>query len=546
MQLVIPMSGFGERFRAAGYEIPKPLIEVDGKPIIAHVLDMFPGVSKVIFICNEDHLSKDLYRMREILTSICPNGVIVPIAAHKLGPVHAVLSALDQLNLEEPVVVNYADFTCRWSFSDFERFVVDKDLDAAVPAYRGFHPHSGGTTNYAYIRESEDSLLEIREKQPFTGNKMEEFASSGTYYFKSGNLMESCFREQISKQLNLGGEFYVSSAINLLAEAGLSVGVYEIEHFMQWGTPQDLAEYVYWSDLFRRLTDFRGESLAMKGIDYLGILAGGLGLRFQEAGYEIHKSLLFIGGRPVLEQVSRLAETRANFVAVRGSEVAHHITKGSLGNLVELDQRSDGQARSAKLLVDVARPQSDRTITIVSSDNLYLDQAGLADCFSGQESIDSIVIWATEPSPYALEKPENFGWVGFSGGELSSSLKQAPVFTGAKVITGAFTFSSHDVLEKLTDHLFSSDNKVNGEYYLDSLILIAKGLGIDVRIFEPRISISLGTPEEFETFRYWQSCFDRWPSHPYSIDGDPFIAESDLTKIRKELGETKHQPSEWK
>jgi NDP-sugar pyrophosphorylase family protein len=545
MQIVIPMSGFGERFRAVGYETPKPLIEVEGKPIIAHVLDMFPGVSKVVFICNADHLSKDAYRMQEILTSICPDGVIVPIAAHKLGPVHAVLSALDHLNLEEPVVVNYADFTCRWSFSDFERFVIENDLDAAVPAYRGFHPHSGGTTNYAYIRESDGGLLEIREKQPFTEKKTEEFASSGTYYFKSGNLMESCFREQISKQLNVAGEFYVSSAINLVAQSGLSVGVYEIQHFMQWGTPQDLAEYVYWSDLFRRLASFRSESIEIKGIDYLGILAGGLGVRFQEVGYNRHKSLLLIGGRPVLEQVSRMAKTRANFVAVRGSEVAHHIAKGGLGNLVEIDHLSDGQARSAKLLVDNAKPQIGQSVTIVSSDNLYLDHAGLPDRFSGQDSTDSIVIWATEPTPYALEKPENFGWIRFSGSELSTSLKKAPDFTGAKVISGSFTFSSLDVLERLTQHLFSSDNKINGEYYLDSLVLIAKELGIDVEIFEPIISISLGTPYEFETFRYWQSCFDRWSSHPYSIEDDPFISESDFAKVRKELGETKHQPSEW-
>src|ERR1700704_6380930 len=50
MQIVIPMSGFGERFRRAGYDIPKPLIEVEGKPIVAHVVDMFPGETDFIFI----------------------------------------------------------------------------------------------------------------------------------------------------------------------------------------------------------------------------------------------------------------------------------------------------------------------------------------------------------------------------------------------------------------------------------------------------------------------------------------------------------------
>ena len=52
MQIIIPMSGFGERFRRAGYSIPKPLIEVDGKPIIQHVIEMFPGEEKFIFICK--------------------------------------------------------------------------------------------------------------------------------------------------------------------------------------------------------------------------------------------------------------------------------------------------------------------------------------------------------------------------------------------------------------------------------------------------------------------------------------------------------------
>ena len=56
MQIIIPMSGFGERFRAAGYVVPKFLIEVDGKPIIQHVIEMFPGEKKVFFICNENHL----------------------------------------------------------------------------------------------------------------------------------------------------------------------------------------------------------------------------------------------------------------------------------------------------------------------------------------------------------------------------------------------------------------------------------------------------------------------------------------------------------
>ena len=80
MQIVIPMSGFGERFRRAGYVLPKPLIEIDGKSVIAHVIGMFPGETDFIFICNRDHLSEPSYRMEETISRYCPAGLVVAIA----------------------------------------------------------------------------------------------------------------------------------------------------------------------------------------------------------------------------------------------------------------------------------------------------------------------------------------------------------------------------------------------------------------------------------------------------------------------------------
>ena len=53
MQIIIPMSGIGKRFIDAGYKDPKPLIQVEGKPIIQHVVERFPGETKFIFICND-------------------------------------------------------------------------------------------------------------------------------------------------------------------------------------------------------------------------------------------------------------------------------------------------------------------------------------------------------------------------------------------------------------------------------------------------------------------------------------------------------------
>ncbi len=253
MQIVIPMAGSGERFRKAGYALPKPLIEIDGKPVIAHVLDMFPGESDCVFICSRNDLNEPEYCMEAILRQLCPAGRIVGISPHAFGPVHSVRQVEHALDPTQPVVVNYCDFTCYWDWLHFKRFVRETACAGAIPAYKGFHPHSLGSTNYAYLRETDGWVRDIQEKKPYTRNRMEEFASSGTYYFASGRIMSEAFRAAVEQNLNVGGEHYVSLAYKPLLADKKPVAVYPLQHFMQWGTPEDVAEYRGWSRAFRRL-----------------------------------------------------------------------------------------------------------------------------------------------------------------------------------------------------------------------------------------------------------------------------------------------------
>src|SRR5512139_1455323 len=249
MHIIIPMSGTGRRFLDAGYTAPKPLIEADGKPIIEHVIALFPDEKKFTFICNNDHLRDT--NLREVLRRAAPTGEIVGIAPHKKGPVHAVSLIADRIDDGEEVIVNYCDFGKYWDYGDFLGHTRGRKADGAVPAYKGFHPHMLGTTNYAFMRDREQWMLEIREKQPFTNDRMQEYASDGTYYFRRGGLVKKYFRQLMDEGIETGGEFYVSMVFNLLVRDGLAVSIYEIQHMLQWGTPRDLEEYQAWSGYFR-------------------------------------------------------------------------------------------------------------------------------------------------------------------------------------------------------------------------------------------------------------------------------------------------------
>lgn len=249
MNVIIPMSGIGKRFIDAGYTEPKPLIVVDGKPIIQHIIERFDTEKDCfIFICNEEHLHTT--NMRKVLESSCKNHTILSIKKQKLGPVWATLQASHLIKDNEPYIVNYCDFNWHWDYANFKQTITANECDAAMVAYIGFHPHLLGENNYASMRHENQWLLEIREKYSFTPNKMDCYQSSGTYYFARGIYIKKYFQQLLDKHIDLNGEYYVSLVYNELLQDHLKIYIYPIPYFLQWGTPDDLKEYEYWSTYF--------------------------------------------------------------------------------------------------------------------------------------------------------------------------------------------------------------------------------------------------------------------------------------------------------
>ena len=97
--------------------------------------------------------------------------------------------------------------------------------------------------------------IDVQEKKPFTTDPRNEFASSGTYYFKSFTLFKEYTKKMIEARLDVASEYYVSMVYKPMMEEDKKVLVYELEHFMQWGVPADLEEYLYWSGAFRKLLE---------------------------------------------------------------------------------------------------------------------------------------------------------------------------------------------------------------------------------------------------------------------------------------------------
>lgn len=530
MQIIIPMSGFGERFRRAGYSVPKPLIEIDGKPIVAHVIDMFPGESDFIFICNQEHLDEPAYRMEVILKEFCPSGRIVGIPPHKLGPVNAVLQVDHLLDPTKPVVVNYCDFTCYWDWHHFKRYVKETACAGAIPAYKGFHPHSLGSTNYAYMRETDGWAQDIQEKQPYTNNRMEEYASSGTYYFASAQIMGEAFRTVMEQDLNVGGEYYVSFAYKSLLENKKRIAVYPLQHFMQWGTPEDVAEYNYWSKVFRSLIACPERVSSPKGA--LVVPMAGLGKRFADEGYALTKPLIPVSGLPMVIQAAHDLPSAEQHIFVlradmpRHENVAIQLSACYPNALIKtIDRVTEGQACTTLIGLDALEGNlgmSCSPITIGACDNGVLYDVESLNKLVQDLSVD-VIVWGVRGYPNAIRNPKMFGWIDALDGQVRSVSVKTPLDNPESdpIVLGIFTFRSANDFRRALDRLIARDGRINGEFYIDSLINDAIALGLRCCLFEVDSYLCWGTPSDLRTFEYWQSCFHKWVSHPYclALDG---------------------------
>lgn len=518
------MSGYGERFRRAGYAVPKPLIDVDGKPVIGHVIDLFPGETDFTFICNREHLESPSYRLREALERHCPTGRIVAIEPHKLGPVHAVLQAADLIDPERPAIVNYCDFACYWDWDDFRRFVESTACDGAIPCYSGFHPHMLGSTNYAYVRVVDGWVTAIQEKRPFTADPMKEHASSGTYYFRSGALLREYFSKSVRPDLSLNGEYYVSMAYKPMLDDGRNIAVYGLQHFMQWGTPEDLEEYAATSRAFSALAAGSRRTPRHSGI--VLVPAAGQGSRFANEGYAQPKPLVPVSARPMLVQAVRdLPEADERLFVLRRDlpgmrEVAATLDETFPGcRTVWLDGPTEGQAMTCLAAADAIAP--DKPLTIGACDNGALYDAGSLERLLGDPECD-VIVWGARGHAGAARHPEMYGWIAAESDRVTGVLVKVPLTSprADPIVVGTFTFKRAGDFVASARRMIARDARVNGEYYVDTCINDAIALGLRVRLFEIDHYLCWGTPNDLRTFEYWQSCFHNWTSHPYRLERD--------------------------
>lgn len=521
MKVIIPMSGLGKRFVEAGYKEVKPLIEVDRKPILSHVLSLFPGIpsTDIHLIARKEHA------LKERLEAMWEGIHVHEIPGHSLGPVYAVsqiFSQFSQIQDDEEVILSYCDYGTVWDFSAFLEAMRSVSADGGIPAYRGFHPHMLGTDNYAFLRLNEDGdVVEVREKEPFTADRMSEFASNGTYYFRRGSDVKHFFQKVLADpepngRFQKNGEYYISLVYNAMIEEGRRVRPFEIQKMLQWGTPKDLEEYTAWS---RHFHFQRSPTIPASSATLILPLAG-KGSRFQMKGYTTPKPLLDVNGKPmIVRAVQSIPTCRRNVFICLDEHIKQYPLKETLINqfpnstVVQIPETTEGQACTCAIGIEQAGVSPEEPILISACDNGVDFNAEKYSALESDPSVD-VIVWSFTNNPTSKRFPHMYAWLDVDESATIRKVSVKKYLEGAThCIIGTMFFRRAAIFQEGFKEIQDANIRTNGEFYVDDLLNILIQKGYTVKVFPVDAYICWGTPTDYQIYQYWWEHFSKvWGS----------------------------------
>jgi len=519
VKVIISMSGLSSRFAMAGYTIPKFMIEVDGKTVIEHIVELYPQDSEFLFIINDEH-AKDMELCNYLDELDIDRLTICSVPVHKKGPVYSIEQYQHHIEDDEQVIVNYCDFSMNFNYDDFEEFVNETQCDGCVVCYTGFHPHMLGSDNYAFCQvDAHNKILEIREKEPFTDNKMTEFASTGTYYFKKGSYVKKYFKELIEKDINIKDEYYVSLVHNLLIEDGLTNLVYEVPHMLQWGTPLDLDMYQKWSDYYRKVMDGQKEVTIPNCVTAFPM--AGFGSRFRQEGYWVPKPCIEVNGHYMMDRALKCLPKTDRVVLGARTEHRDLIPLQDYGDVVWFDEVLPGQACTTEKIVREIEPEKSFLVSACDNGVLY-DADKFLDLVNDKDN--DIIVWSYRNNYTTHYNPNAYSWLDVNDEDIITNVS-VKKFEGDNpldkhAIIGTMFFRNKDIYTGPLSQLYQKNHRTNGEFYIDNLLNEAIDLGYIVKNFEVDKYICWGTPTDLQTYKYWQNFFDKVDWHPYDYATD--------------------------
>jgi len=228
MNIIIPIGGVGQRFKDEGYDMPKPLINVLGKPMIYRVIDNLKiENTDIIHIVYHNHLKE--FNFETLIKFWFPEKNISFTSLDYLtkGASETVLKGLESFTPEE-LEQNVLILDCDTFYNEN---IIDKYKSCPNKNVIFYFNDESPEPIFSYINLKNNIITKIQEK-----NKISNNANTGAYGFENGKKL----KKYCLDILNLNKEVYVSYIYDRMISNGELIQGIKIDDFHCVGTPIQL------------------------------------------------------------------------------------------------------------------------------------------------------------------------------------------------------------------------------------------------------------------------------------------------------------------
>lgn len=238
INILIPLAGKNTRFIKAGFTIPKPIIDIFGKPMVCWAVDTLGIEGRKIFIIRKEHVE---FGLKDLLRKLYDGCIVIDIDYYTDGPAQTALLAKTFIDNMTGLIIANCDQIMEWDAIKFINYVESTMCDGAVVTYYAT------TDKNSYVRLNEMGLaVEFAEKKAISTESL-----NGVHYWRHGKDFVRSAEAMIMENKRSNNEFYVAPTYNYLIKEGKNIRAFHIgvEQHHAVGTPEDLEAFIsYWRD----------------------------------------------------------------------------------------------------------------------------------------------------------------------------------------------------------------------------------------------------------------------------------------------------------
>ena len=229
LHLIMPMGGAGSRFFKNGFVMPKPLIEINGKPFLywaTRSIEKYVELADITFVVLKQHIEQ--FNIDKVILGYFPKAKIeaVDFEEVKSGPVMTCLAGLKNIQDDRPILFNDCDhmFACNAFAENMNSG--SWDYDGALLTF------NSDQSQFSYIEYNNDRIVGTVEKKVVSNH-----AICGAYIVRNAKMFRDMAEEYL-KNCNYS-EFFVSGIYNVMCNKGLTVRNYTVDFHVPFGTPTE-------------------------------------------------------------------------------------------------------------------------------------------------------------------------------------------------------------------------------------------------------------------------------------------------------------------